>query len=398
MRSTICRHGSGGLPTVVLGLLLAGTAWAAPYVPADDDQVLERLPERATTQYIELKRLQARVRATPDDAAVAVALADAYYRIARSEGDPRYLGYAQAALAPWWKDPAAPTPVLVTRATLLQSNHAFARAEADLDTALGREPRHARALLVRATVLTVQGRYAAARLDCPRLIGGAPEIFVVDCIAAIDGLTGHAQRAIATLERALTTLPKTSAEDRGWSESLLGEIRHRVADPAAEKNFRAALAADPRDLYTRAAYSDWLLDHGRAADVVPLVRDDPRVDALLLRLALAQQALGSADATATIATLRARFAASRARGDTVHRREEARFELELNRDAKAALRLARDNWAVQREPADLRILAEAAVAANDAAALFAVRGWLADTGLEYPRVARVAGVDGTRAQ
>ena len=48
-----------------------------------------------------------------------------------------------------------------------------------------------------------------------------------------------------------------------------------------------------------------------------------------------------------------------------------------------------DNWTVQREPADLRILAEAAHATGDAAALQTVRDWLAATGLEYPAVAKL---------
>jgi len=85
--------------------------------------------------------------------------------------------------------------------------------------------------------------------------------------------------------------------------------------------------------------------------------------------------------------LRARFDASRARGDTVHRREEARFQLQLNGDPKVALRLAQENWKVQREPADLRILAEAAHATGDTLARETVHQWLAATGLEYPAVA-----------
>ena len=159
-------------------------------------------------------------------------------------------------------------------------------------------------------------------------------------------------------------------------------------------HFRAALAADPRDLYTIGAYSDWLLEQNRAAEVIPLVEKEQRVDGLLLRLALAQKALRLPEADTTVATLRARFDASRARGDTVHRREEARFQLMLNDDAKAALRLAQDNWNVQREPADLRILAEAAHATGDAAALETVRQWLAATKLEYPAVAELVNAEG----
>jgi len=380
--------------TAVLALTLYGFAVAAPFVPADDAQVLERLPDRSAPQYRDLKRLQATAAAAPDDAASAVALADAYYRISRSEGDPRYLGYAQAALAPWWKNPEAPTAVLVTRATILQSNHEFARALADLTKAIAREPRNGRALLVRSTVLTVQGKYAEARADCPKLYGLVPEFYVFACTAGIDSLNGRAGPAAATLDRALSSVPATDNAARAWGESLLGEIAQRRGDASAATHFQAALAADPRDLYTLGAYSDWLLDHRRAAEVIPLVQSETRVDALLLRLALAQKALQRPEANATIATLRARFDASRARGDVVHRREESRFQLQLNGDAQSALRLARDNWAVQREPADLRVLAEAAAATGDSGAQEIVRQWLAQTGLEYSEVAAMVGAGG----
>jgi hypothetical protein len=50
---------------------------------------------------------------------------------------------------------------------------------------------------------------------------------------------------------------------------------------------------------------------------------------------------------------------------------------------RAALELARRNWATQREPADARILLEAALAANDPAAAQPVLDWLGRTGLEH---------------
>jgi len=372
--------------TVAGVALLAHAAVAAPFVPNDDAQVLERLPLRAVAPNRELDRLKAAASAAPRDVNAATALANAYYQMARAEGDPRYLGYAQAALKPWWNDAEAPTPVLVARATIRQSDHHFDRALADLDRALAREPRNGRALLVRATVLTVQGKLAQARAECPKLYGAAPELYVVICVATVDSLTGKAGPATASLQRAMNTAGVTP-EARAWAASTLGEIAARRGDPAAEVQFRAALTADPRDLYTIGAYSDWLLDNKRPADVITLVRNDARVDGLLLRLALAQAAAGQAEARGTIEILRSRYAASRARGDTVHRREEARFALWLANEPAAALRLATENWAVQREPADLRVLAEAAAATGDATAKATVRQWLTDTGLEYPVVA-----------
>ncbi|MEO8738585.1 MAG: hypothetical protein ABI537_02645 [Casimicrobiaceae bacterium] len=372
-------------------LLLALAVVAAPFTPTDDAQVLEQLPSRATPQFRELRTLQAAAAQAPGDLQRALALATAYIRASRVEGDPRFLGYAQAALAPWWKNPEAPTSVLVLRATILQSNHQFDAAIIDLARVLEREPRNVQALLTRATVLTVQGKYVPARADCERLVGAAPEIYRVICLAGIDSVSGKAASAYASLQQALRTLPRVDGAARVWGETLLGEIAHRRDDPAAESHFRTAMGSGDKDTYLLGAYSDWLLDQGRPSDVVALLQNDARVDALLLRLALAQQALGRADATASIATLRARFDASHARGDTVHARENTRFELALRNDAKSALPYAIGNWKVQHEAADLRVLAETAVAADDAAALASVREWMAESGLEYAAVTRILG-------
>jgi hypothetical protein len=67
---------------------------------------------------------------------------------------------------------------------------------------------------------------------------------------------------------------------------------------------------------------------------------------------------------ADVRELAARFDAAAQRGDTVHQREQARFELVLRHDAKTALALARKNWEVQKEPADIRIYLQAAVQAR----------------------------------
>ena len=382
----------------MLALLIAVSATAAPFVPRDEAQVLERLPSRSTPQYRELKSLRMAAAQAPDDATRAAALATAYIRASRLEGDPRFLGYAQAALAPWWSDPAAPTKVVVLRATILQSNHQFDAAVADLDRVSQREPRNVQATLTRATVLTVQGKYERARLDCERLFGIAPEIYPTICLAAIDSMTGNAAGAYQSLQHALLTSTRVDTEARVWAETLLGEIAHRRNDPAAEQHFRAALDVGGRDLYLLGAYADWLLDRRRAAEVIEMLQNETRVDALLLRLALAQRALERPEADASIETLRARFDASHARGDTVHQRENARFELFLGGGAAAALPYAIADWQVQREAADLRILVEAAAAAHASDALATARQWFDASRLEYRAVARLLEDSGRSAQ
>ena len=189
---------------------------------------------------------------------------------------------------------ARPPPVLVTRATILQSNHEFPRALADLDKAIAREPGNARAhprprdRPDRSGASTMK-----ARADCKNLQGtGTGDTYVLGCIASIDAVTGKAKvrrsaRARGSLAACRTHRPTCARGSSRCSE----RSRSGSGDPAAEGHFRAALAADPRDLYTIGAYCDWLLEQNRAAEVIPLVENEQRVDALLLRLALAQNAL-----------------------------------------------------------------------------------------------------------
>ena len=121
-----------------------------------------------------------------------------------------------------------------------------------------------------------------------------------------------------------------------------------------------------------------------------MLRDKTRADPLLLRYALALQAQNSKELPAQIAQLLDRFEASRLRGDRVHLREEARFTMHLLHAPEAALKLARENWQVQKEPADVRILLEAALGAHDAAAAEEGREWLRNSRLEDVYLSRLA--------
>ena len=78
------------------------------------------------------------------------------------------------------------------------------------------------------------------------------------------------------------------------------------------------------------------------------------------------------------------------RGDKLHQQEEARFHLYLLGDAPGALRLAAENYRLQREPRDARILMEAAFAAKQVAAAQPALDWLRTSGYEDPVYARLA--------
>jgi hypothetical protein len=89
--------------------------------------------------------------------------------------------------------------------------------------------------------------------------------------------------------------------------------------------------------------------------------------------------------------MRDRITAAAERGDRIHMREQARFTAEVDGDGKAALAMAKDNWDVQKELADARLLAECAAAAHDPDGADAVRTWARDTGVKDAQLDRWLG-------
>src|SRR5262249_6514259 len=292
----------------------------------------------------------------PDDVALAVGIARADIDRARRDSDPRYLGYAQAALRRWWDLPSPPHDVLVLRATIRQSNHEFAPALADLAAALHEDPDDPQAWLTQSVLLLLRADFDGARKSCAPLARLTSDLVASACLAGVDGVTGHARRAYDALARALGRSRGDDAGTRAWALTLQAELAARLglAD-AAERHYRAALAAASPDAYLLASFADFLLDAGRPAEVVMLLADDVGVDTRLLRLVGAETAPGGGAASAHMDERAGRYRASRDRGDQLHLREEARFRLRVEHDPREALRLARANFDIQREPGDVRI-------------------------------------------
>lgn len=365
-------------------LLCNAQAYSAPFIPASDSVVLEQLPFKAsdpTTR--ELRRLRADLSANPRNLDKAVTLAQRYFQLAMADGDPRFIGYAQAALAPWWELDKPPVAVLVQRATLRQYTHNFTSALADLNHVIRMEPRNGTAWSLLAAINMVQAEYATARENCENLHGLASKLIVVACIATVDSLNGNAKQAYRTLRESYTSSTTIPANEKLWVLTRLAEISDRLgyADQA-DAYFQTALKLNIPDAYLLAVYAEFLLDEKRYSEVMTLLKDKERSDILLMRLALAEKALNAPRAAEHQEVIRSRFDAARMRGDKLHIQDEARFYLYFLNNPKEALRLAQENWLGQHEPSDARILMAAALAAKDSAAAQPALDWLAQSRIE----------------
>ncbi|MGI9025258.1 MAG: tetratricopeptide repeat protein [Burkholderiaceae bacterium] len=372
-------------------------ACAAPVVPSTDEEVVEHLPARLNGVRRLIAEGQSREARDP---ANAVVRAHTLLDEARDRGDPRYAGYALAAIAPWKNDPAAPPPITILQATLAQYQHDFDGSRRMLEAVLQRDPGNPQAMLTLATIARVQGRYA----DSDRLCAGVrARLYEGACLAENRALRGQFDAARISLRGLLVMSSRAGRESldvQRWLTTTLAELEERAGDDAAaDAAFLSALGMG-RDSYLALDYADFLLAHDRFKEADQLLVKEPMPygDGVLLRLAIARRKMGSADAKALADEMRERFDAARERGDaiSIHGRELARQLFALEGDAQKAVVVARENLRIQKEPADFVVMAEAARAADDRAALREVEGAASSIGLVDTRLAKIIGSGGAR--
>jgi hypothetical protein len=384
-------HRSGWRRVCAAVLLLAsgvafnGAATAAPVVPSDPALILERLSPRDGAEWEAIRALHAQLAADPGDTAAAAELARRYLTLNRAVGDPRLVAYAHRALVAWDAVAVAPPEIALERALIAQTEHRFDAARDELVRLVERVPRSAQAWLALAAIDTVQGRYQDAKRSCGRLVLLQDAVIAGGCFAALQAMTGEAASAYGFLNANLERRESLDPELVAWLATLAAETAEGLGlfeDAAGHYGTALAASGEQPSIYLLTAQADFLLRRGRPAAVVALLENAPPADSLLLRLAVAEARLGRANPT-RIDTLRYRLELALRGTDRAHAREAAFFALYLDRDAARALALALDNWAVQRERIDARLVLEAAAAADNPSAAQPVRDWLASNHVEH---------------
>ena len=378
-------------------LFTALATQAAPFTPANDSDVVERLPLSATDPSARrLQSLRKQLEAKPDDVALRIEIARRYFDLSMAQGDPRYVGYASAALTPLDKAAPAANSALTSsywqiKGILQQYSHNFDGALASLDKASLADPKSPDAMAWRAAIQMVQANYAKAQAECDALTPLTTPLFAAGCTQYVRATTGELQSAFDTLNAAVKAEPTASPELMLWELTRLAEMANRLKRfDEADAYFQRALKLGVTDQFLLGAYADFLLQQKKPEAVITLLADWERSDILLLRLALAGKATNHKKAADWASALRDRFVEAAKRGDRLHEQEAARFEMDIENNPKKALALAANNYKLQKEPRDAEVLLRTALAAKDAAAAEPALAWLKQTRYEDAHLVELA--------
>lgn len=356
----------------------AGDDSSDPPAGPQADTVILQLGDSADSS----QGLAARWRAlqrNPDDAGAASRYASLALRHYALSGDARYLGYAEGAVAPWQDDADPPLAVWLLRARILQTQHRFAEAGADLDRLLAKHRQSVEGMLLAADAWRRAGDIDRARSRCAGLaLAGFAEP-ALHCAADILmslGQAGEAYDLLSPLHEDASQAPKALEQ---WMLTVAADAAAAAGkDPEARALYERALDIPDASIATHASYADLLLADARPQEAIAALARAPYpdADALLLRRAVAAKQLDGENLEALRERLRAGFDEAQELGTAaLHLREQALFALLIEDDPDAALAYAEKNWTLQKGWEDAELFIEAARAAGRPEAAGAVHDW-----------------------
>ena len=350
---------------------------AAPFTPADDQQILATLPkESAAPLYTNAQSFSTSTKPL-NNIQTEQLLERAYL-----QSDPRALGQAQAQLD---QTSNQDTATLMLKARALQSDHKFSEAKTALEKILAKEPNNPDALLTLSSLLVVEGQYKPAMEYCEKLTDSSLRVYQLACMAQIQTMTGQLEQAKQTLSGLASIAPGLDPSTARWIYLIQADAALRSRDTDLAKQVFNVMDSDT--VPALMAQADWLLKTGQYSQARQLLQDHTDKDALLLRLITAQLKLKDPKAQQNLALMRERIEALQIREDNAHIREQATYAL-LTNQTSSALELARANWQQQRETADIILYATAAIKTGSDKDIKIIQQFITDNNYEYPALER----------
>ena len=347
--------------------LIAPATTARPLATLPDDAIIEQLPKTITLVMDKNSQLRQQLQQQPNNLNTAVALAKNYIEIAQSQADPRFLGYAQGALSPWWTLKNPPIEARLLRAILYQNQHQFIEAMKDLNEVIKVAPNNQQAWLLKATLHQSMGEYQEAIGSCYQLAKSASAVISSTCMAGslfAANLPTHAMKSLQALST--EAIHQETAMTRQWLYTLQAEISAHLKQPEAHSLFIKSLNINKRNPYLLLVYTDYLLQQNQGDKVIKLLGKDKSLDeTLLVQLARAYRMIGNTKETEKYQQrLNRRFKLLALQNKPLHKAAAARYALEFESNPRKALRLAEDNWQQQKTYRDKQLLEDAMSAIN----------------------------------
>lgn len=286
----------------------------------------------------------------------------------------RYYGRAGALLKPLLRENPEDLELQFYFASVLQHYHQFDDAQGLLSQILKLQPANVTAWLMKANIHLVQGDLSAAKQACLQVLGQGSLLVSTACVLEVNAEQGQIAESYQQLQRVVKLAGDIPLEKNLWIKQILADLAQRQQLLAQAQQHLSGIALEQAPVSYLALWADIHLAQQQGDIVLDklgaiVLNSDSFDDALLLRLALAEQAEASSskasnqiDSKVWQQRLTQRINIRLQRNDTAHAADIARYYLDIMPDPIKALHWAKINWQQAKQTPDERILKRAMAA------------------------------------
>ena len=341
------------IPIVCISLTIAGTSFAERFVPPSNDTVIATWPSNDTATAIgsQANSLESTIK-----------VSQGLIERARQPGSSYLYGLAHTTLEPWIKDNTSNAELWVTWARIQQQKHNFDSALEALETAIELEPNNVNAHLIMARTHLIQQSYALAQQACSEVIRSGDFLTASVCNLEVASHQGSLSESYRSLQN-LASSVRTNDPKIIWINANLADMAARQGLWQESEAWLEAIYTE-NDISTLIEWADVKLKLKKYQEVVTKLsavveRTPSSEDAILIRLALAEQYLNSSLSPSWKQRVAERMALREQRQDLYHAYDLAIFYLDIEPNPEKALQWAKVNWQYAREYKDEALLMRA---------------------------------------
>jgi len=340
--------------TILLSSLLVSLASSAePFIPESNESVIATWPvqESAGNPNAQTNTLEN-----------AISISEDLLARANQPGRSYLYGLAQTTLAPWVKKEIPNASLRINWARIQQQKHNFASALESLEIALNLDPKNVNTHLIMARTYVVLGDFESAKRSCVGLIRSGDLLSASVCNLEVASHQGELEISYQSLKKLALNLQSNDPK-LVWVNAVLSEMAIRQGLWQESEAWLEAIYTE-NDISTLVEWADVKLKLKKYQEVVTKLsavveRTPSSEDAILIRLALAEQHLNSSLSPSWKQRVAERMALREQRQDLYHANDLAIFYLDIEPNPEKALQWAKVNWQYAREYKDEALLMRA---------------------------------------
>ena len=300
----------------ILLFVILTISFAKPFTPKALDQVITTLDESTEQQNISLhlKKLDK----DKNNLEVLDELLSLYTQLAKEKSDVNYMGYAKAILLPYLDRYPDSYSLRMHYIDILQYTHHFDEALSELQRVKKNDLKNPQPFVIEASIYQARGEFDKALKACKPLLLRGSHLLSATCITSMESHLGKVEENYKVLKETYEKSDNAEESERSWAVIALSDMAYRLdKKEVAVAYLYTALVLDENDYFARKKLAEIYIEDKKYKEAEALLEPYSFVDALLIRLSVAQEYLNK-DITLHKATLVSQLKVLKLRNEKPH--------------------------------------------------------------------------------